>query len=76
MAYAVVLDAIDEPEFEGYHCVHIPMLKFATHGKGINGALVADEELWEIWIADKRAGEESVRQESGAGLASIEMPMP
>ena len=60
MAYSVMLDAIDEPGFEGCYYALIPALDLTTHGKGIDGALAAAKELAEVWIAEKRAQGESV----------------
>ena len=49
MHYSVVLDAIDEPGFEGYYYAYIPTLDLTTQGKGIEGAMQAARDLAELW---------------------------
>ena len=53
MQYSVMLDAIDEPGFEGYYYAHIPALDLTTQGKGIEGAVAAATDLAELWVAEK-----------------------
>ena len=55
MYYSVVLDPIDEPGFEGYYYAHIPTLDLTTHGKSVEGALAAAQELVEAWVTEKQA---------------------
>jgi len=74
MRYSVFLDPIHEPEFEGYYYAHVPALDLTTHGKGIEGALCAAQELVEGWIAEKRAHGEEVPVESRPLIAQIEVP--
>lgn len=74
MQYSVVLDAIDEPGFEGYYSAHIPALDLTTHGRGIEGAMEAARELAALWVAEKHSRGEAIPQESGALVARIEIP--
>ena len=60
MRYSVLLEAINEPDFEGYYYAHIPTLDLTTHGEGVEGALAAAQELVEAWIGEKQAHGESV----------------
>ncbi|OGG54840.1 MAG: hypothetical protein A3F84_22035 [Candidatus Handelsmanbacteria bacterium RIFCSPLOWO2_12_FULL_64_10] len=73
MRYSVVLDPIREPGFEGYYYAHIPTLDLTTHGKGVEGALSAAQELVEAWIAEKRAQGEAVPIETRPIIAHVEV---
>lgn len=73
MRYSVVLDPIHEPGFEGYYYAHIPTLDLTTHGKGVEGALSAAQELVEAWIAEKRAHGEAVPTETQPLITQIEV---
>ena len=73
MRYAVLLEPIQEPGFEGFYYAHIPTLDLTTHGQGVEGALTAARELVEAWIAEKRAHGESVPVETGALIGHIEV---
>ena len=74
MQYSVLLDAIDEPGFDGYYHAHIPALDLTTPGRGIEGAMEAARDLAELWIAEKHSRGETVPRESGAVIARIEIP--
>jgi len=50
MRYSVLLEPINEPEFQGYYYADIPTLDLTTHGQGIEGAIAAAQELIEAWI--------------------------
>ena len=54
MQYSVVLDAVNEPGFEGYFYAHIPALDLTTQGKGIEGAVAAAKDLAELWVAGNK----------------------
>jgi len=54
MRYSVLLEPVNEPEFQGYYYAHIPTLDLTTHGEGIEGALAAAQELIEAWISEKQ----------------------
>ena len=73
MQYSVMLDAIDEPGFEGYYYAHIPALDLTTHGKGIEGAVTAATDLAESWVAEKLSRGEPIPQESRSVIARIEV---
>ena len=74
MRYSVLLEPIKEPEFQGYYYAHIPTLDLTTHGKGIEGALAAAQELVEAWVAEKRAHGEAVPVETKPLIGQIEIP--
>ena len=74
MRYSVLLEPVNEPEFQGYYYAHIPTLDLTTHGEGIDGALAAAQELAEAWIAEKRARGEAVPIEKKSLIAQIEVP--
>jgi predicted RNase H-like HicB family nuclease len=74
MRYSVLLEPISEANFEGYYYAHIPALDLTTHGRGIEGALNAAQDLVEAWVTEKRAHGESVPVESQALITQIEIP--
>jgi predicted RNase H-like HicB family nuclease len=74
MRYSVLLEAINEPEFQGYYYAHVPTLDLTTHGQGIEGALKAAQELVEAWVAEKQAHGETVPAETKSLIAHIEVP--
>jgi predicted RNase H-like HicB family nuclease len=73
MRYSVLLEPINEPEFQGYYYAHIPTLDLTTHGQGIEGALSAAQELIEGWIAEKRTHGEPIPVETKSLIAQIEV---
>ena len=74
MRYSVLLEAINEPDFEGYYYAHIPTLDLTTHGQGVEGALAAAQELVEAWIGEKQAHGESVPVERKSLVAHVDIP--
>lgn len=74
MRFSVLLESIQEPGFEGWYYAHIPTLDLTTHGQGVEEALIAARELVEVWIAEKRANNESVPTETMALVGHIEIP--
>jgi predicted RNase H-like HicB family nuclease len=74
MRYSVLLEPINEPEFQGYYYAHIPTLDLTTHGQGIEGAIAAAQELIEAWIGEKRSRGESVPIEAKSLIAQVEIP--
>jgi len=74
MRYSVFLEPVHEPEFEGYYYAHVPTLDLTTHGKGVDGALAAIQELTEAWVAGKRAHGEPIPVESQSVVKHIEIP--
>jgi predicted RNase H-like HicB family nuclease len=74
MRYSVLLEAINEPEFQGYYYAHIPTLDLTTHGQGVEGALKAAQELVEAWVSEKRTHNEAVPEETKSLITQIEVP--
>ena len=74
MRYSVLLEPINEPEFEGYYYAHIPTLDLTTHGRGIEGAIAAAQELIEGWIEEKRSRGEKVPVEAKSLIAHVDIP--
>jgi predicted RNase H-like HicB family nuclease len=74
MRYSVLLEPINEPEFQAYYYAHIPTLDLTTHGQGIEGAIAAAQELIEAWIGEKRARGETVPVEAKSLIAQVEIP--
>ncbi len=73
MRYSVLIEAVNETGFEGYHYAHVPSLDLTTHAQGIEGALQAAQELVEAWVAEKRAHGETVPTERHSVIAQIEV---
>lgn len=73
MRYSVLMQPVNEPEFEGYYYAHIPSLDLTTHGLGIEGALRAAQDLVEAWLTEKYAHGEPVPTESNPVIAQIEV---
>jgi predicted RNase H-like HicB family nuclease len=71
--YSVLMQPVNEPDFEGYYYAHIPSLDLTTHGLGIDGALKAAQELVEAWLTEKRAQGETVPAERNSVIAQIEV---
>jgi len=71
--YSVLIEPVNDVGFEGYYYAHIPSLDLTTHGKGIEGALQAAQELVEAWVAEKRAHGEAVPTERRSVIAQIEV---
>jgi predicted RNase H-like HicB family nuclease len=74
MRYSVLLEPINEPEFQGYYYAHIPTLDLTTHGMGIEGALGAAQQLVEAWVEEKRSRGETVPVETKSLIAQVEIP--
>jgi predicted RNase H-like HicB family nuclease len=74
MRYSVLLEPINEPEFQGYYYAHIPTLDLTTHGQGIEGAIAAAQELIEAWVEEKRSRGESVPVETKSLVTQVEIP--
>jgi len=74
MRYSVLLEPINDPEFQGYYYAHVPTLDLTTHGQGIEGAIAAAQELVEAWVEEKRSRGESVPVETKSLIAQVEIP--
>ena len=74
MRYSVLLEPINEPEFQGYYYAHVPMLDLTTHGRGIEGAIAAAQELIEAWIGEKRMRGKTVPVETKSLIAQVDIP--
>ena len=74
MRYSVLLEPVNEPEFQGYYYAHVSTLDLTTHGRGIEGAIAAAQELIEAWIGEKRMRGETVPVETKSLIAQVEIP--
>jgi len=74
MRYSVLLEPINEPEFQGYYYAHIPTLDLTTHGPGIEGGIAAAQELIEAWVEEKRSRGEKVPVETKSLIARVDIP--
>jgi predicted RNase H-like HicB family nuclease len=73
MRYSVLIEAINEPGFEGYYYAHVPTLDLTTHGEGIEGAIAAARELIEAWVEEKRSRGEKIPIESKSLITQVEI---
>jgi predicted RNase H-like HicB family nuclease len=73
MRYSVLLEPINEPEFQGYYYAHIPTLDLTTHGEGVEGAIAAAQELIAAWVEEKRSRGEKIPVESRSLITQIEI---
>jgi len=73
MRYTVVLEAMQEPEYEGWYNAHIPTLDLTTHGIGVDGALAAATDLIGGWLAERRAHGEPIPAEARTLVAQVEI---
>ena len=73
MRYSVLIEPINEPEFEGYYYAHVPTLDLTTQGEGIEGAIAAARELIEAWVEEKRSHGEKIPVESNSLITQIEI---
>jgi predicted RNase H-like HicB family nuclease len=65
MRYSLLIEPVQEAEFPpGYYYAHVPALDLTTHGKGIEGARAAAEDLIRLWVEEKRARGEPVPREA------------
>jgi predicted RNase H-like HicB family nuclease len=71
--YSVLIEPVSDQGFEGYYYAHVPSLDLTTHGKGIEGALRAAQELVDAWVAEKRAHGEAIPREQRSVIAQIEV---
>lgn len=63
MIYGILFEKIQDKDFEpGYYYAHIHSLGLTTHGFGIEGAREAAKDLISVWIAEKKACNEIVRE--------------
>lgn len=74
MTYTIVYEKISDGSMpEGFYYAHIPVLDLTTHGKGIEGAKEAAKDLIKLWIEEKKANGESVKNESDTMISQIEI---
>ena len=74
MEYSIIIERIDDDSLpEGYFYAHIPTLDLTTHGKGIEGAQEAAEDLIKIWIEEKIANGEHVPVELESHFSKVQI---
>jgi len=74
MRYSVFLEPISEPGLDGFYYAHVPSLGLTTHGKGVEGALAAAQDLAAAWVLEKRTHGESLPVEHTLLVGQIELP--
>ena len=74
MKFPVVYEQIEEKDFpEGYYYAHIPTLGLTTHGKGIEGAKSAANDLIKLWLEEKASNNEPVIAPQDVLFATLEI---
>jgi predicted RNase H-like HicB family nuclease len=74
MNYPVLFEKIVAPDFpSGHYYAHIPALGLTTHGSGIEGARASAIDLARLWIAEKIANGEPVREPGDCLLGTVEI---
>ena len=74
MQYSIVFERVDDGSLlEGFFYAHIPALDLTTHGKGIEGARTAAQDLLNLWVAEKRANGEALPVEHETYLGRVEV---
>ena len=54
MTYSVIIEKITDGSLpDDYYYAHIPSLDLTTHGRGIEGAKAAAQDLIRLWIKEK-----------------------
>lgn len=65
MTYSIIYEKITDTNFpSGYFYAHIPSLELTTHGLGIEGAEQAAKDLLKLWLEEKRANGEIIKEEA------------
>jgi predicted RNase H-like HicB family nuclease len=74
MTYTIFFEKVREESFpEGYYYAHIPALDLTTHGLGIEGAKAAAADLIKLWIAEKKANGEKIKNEENSFSSVLEI---
>jgi len=74
MTYSVIIEKINDGSLpDEYYYAHIPSLDLTTHGKGIEGAKAAAQDLIRLWIEEKKAHNEDIPVESESYFSRIEI---
>jgi predicted RNase H-like HicB family nuclease len=61
MTYAILVEKAPSGELPaGFYYAHVPALGLTTHGRGIEGARAAAEDLIKLWLAEKKAAGEAI----------------
>ena len=74
MTYGILFEKAGTAELpEGFYYAHVPALGLTTHGKGIEGARAAAEDLLKLWLIEKRAAGESIQLPAETFFSTIEI---
>ena len=74
MIYGILFEKIENNELPaGFYYAHVPALGLTTHGKGIEGARAAAEDLVKLWLSEKKAAGEPVDLPSELFFSTIEI---
>lgn len=71
MTYTIVYEKIAEPGFEGYYYAHIPTLDLTTHGLGVQGAKEAATDLLKLWVEERQANGEDIKEETDVLVSKL-----
>jgi predicted RNase H-like HicB family nuclease len=74
MKYGIILERIVDDDFPvDYYYAHIPSLGLTTHGKGIEGAMIAAKDLVTIWIEEMKSNNEKIKYPSESFYSTLEI---
>ena len=74
MTYGILFEKADMRDLPaGFYYAHVPALGLTTHGKGLEGARAAAEDLVKLWLAEKRASGESIELPSEYFFSTVEI---
>ena len=74
MTYGILFEKADKRDLPaGFYYAHVPALGLTTHGKGLEGARAAAEDLVKLWLAEKRASGESIELPSEYFFSTVEI---
>jgi len=74
MTYGILFEKADTRDLPaGFYYAHVPALGLTTHGKGLEGARAAAEDLVKLWLAEKRDSGESIELPSEYFFSTVEI---
>ena len=74
MVYGIIFEKIQDPDFSpGHYYAHVPSLGLTTHGLGIEGATEAAKDLIHVWVAEKKANNETINLSSELWYSTVEI---
>ncbi len=74
MTYGILVEKAPKGELPpGFYYAHVPALDLTTHGRGIEGARAAAEDLIKLWLAEKKAAGETIEVPSEFFFSTVDI---